>query len=127
MLTAFQTEGVFTFTGTSFISQISYTESDGDTHANPTPGNWELASGTNPFGEWEGFDLSNPDWAFNAAGADVEPLADGQFEGINAAFFDPAQNFARVGTPLSVPIVPEPTSAALLAAAGIALLRRRRA
>ncbi len=126
MLTSFQTAGVLTFTGTAFIGQISYTDADGDNHANPNSGYWELASGTNPFGTWEGYDLSNPDWAFNEAGADVEILADGQFEGINAAFWDPDNNWERVATPLSVPVVPEPTSAALLALSGAALIRRRR-
>lgn len=126
MLTAFQSAGVFTFTGTAFIGEINYTDADGDSHANPNSGYWELASGTNPFGTWEGFDPSNPDWDFNAAGADVEILADGQFEGINAAFWDPDNDWARVATPLSVPLVPEPTSAALLAFAGAVLIRRRR-
>lgn len=127
MLTAFQDAGVFTFTGTAFIGQISYTDADGDSHANPSPGNWELASGTNPFGTWEGYDPSNLDWDFNAGGADVELLADGQFEGMNAAFWDPNNNWQRVGTPLSVPVVPEPTSVALLTLSGAVVLRRRRA
>lgn len=126
MLNAFQNEGVFTFTGSSFLSNIAYTDADGDTHLNPVNGNWELASGTNALGQWDGFDLSNPDWAFNVVGLDQEVLADGQFEGINAAFFDPADNFNRVGTALSVPLVPEPSSAALLGLAGLALIRRRR-
>ncbi|MEM6259940.1 MAG: PEP-CTERM sorting domain-containing protein [Planctomycetota bacterium] len=129
MLTAFQNAGVFTFTGTAFIGQISYTDGDGDSHANSTPFNWELASGTNPFGEWTGFDANNPDWDFNAAGADEEIIADGQFEAINAAFFDfdvETQILTRIGTPISVPIVPEPASLTMLGLASLLLYRRRR-
>lgn len=129
LLDAFQDAGVFTFEtgfGGGFLSNIAYTDADGDAHTNPVAGNWELASGTDPLGVWDGFDLSNPDWDFSVQGIDAEPLADGQFEGINAVFFDPSNNFARVGSPLSVPLVPEPGSAVLLLAGGAGLLRRRR-
>lgn len=126
MLNAFQDAGVFTFTGTSFLGNINYTDTDGDVHTNPVNGNWELASGTNPLGEWEGFDTTNPDWDFNLGGMDLETLTDGQFEGINAAFYDPDNGYARVGTPLTVPIVPEPSSAMLIAGLAGLVLRRRR-
>ena len=85
MLSAFQTAGVFTFSGGAFLENIFYNDADGDSHANPVSGNWELASGTNPYGAWEGYDPSNPDWEFNAVAMDQELLADGQFEGISAA------------------------------------------
>ncbi len=127
LLTAFQDDGVFSFTagfGGGFLFNLTYTDADGDTHTNPVDGNWELASGTHPLGVWEGFDLTNPDWAFSVLGIDEEPLADGQFEGINAVFFDPDNNFERVGSPLSVPIVPEPGTAALIAC-GVLLFGRR--
>lgn len=126
MLTAFQDAGVFSFTGTSFLSDIAYTDADGDSHSNPTAGNWELASGTNPQGVWEGFDTSNPDWDFNLVGVDQEFLIDGHFEGINAAFFDPNNGYARVGSPLSVPLVPEPGTLGLVVLSGLMLGRRRR-
>ena len=126
MLTAFQDGGIFTFTGTSFLGNINYTDSDGDNHANPVVGNWELASGTNPFGAWDGFDTENPDWDFSLLGINDEPLADGQFEGINAAFYDPENDWARVGSPLTVPVVPEPGAIAVLLGGVMVLAQRRR-
>jgi len=126
MLTAFQDAGVFSFTGSSFLSDIAYTDADGDTHSNPAAGNWELASGTNPLGAWEGFDTSNPDWDFNLVGVHEELLTDGHFEGINAAFFDPNNGYARVGSPLTVPLVPEPGTLGLVVLSGLMLGRRRR-
>lgn len=129
LLTALQDSAVFTFTtgfGGGFLNNIAYTDTDGDTHTNPVDGNWELASGTNPLGAWEGFDLSNPDWDFSVLGIDQELLVDGQFEGINAVFFDPNNNFERVGTALTVPIVPEPGTAALVACGALLFSRRAR-
>lgn len=127
LLTALQDSAVFTFTtafGGGFLSNITYADTDGDTHTNPVDGNWELASGTNPLGAWEGFDLSNPDWDFSVLGINEEPLIDGQFEGINAVFFDPNNNFERVGTALTVPIVPAPGTAALVACGALLFSHR---
>lgn len=128
MLTAFQDGGVFTFEtgfGGGFLNNISYIDGDSDSHTNPVAGNWELASGMDALGVWEGFDLSNPDWDFSVLGIDAELLADGQFEGMNAVFFDPDDNFARVGSPLTVPGVPEPETLGLLALSGGLLTIRR--
>ncbi len=109
-----------------FLNNLAYSDGDGDAHLHSNPFNWELASSFDPLAEWEG---DSPGWDFNPVGFNEELLVSGQFEGINAAFFEfdvSTEELTRFGSPLTVPLVPEPVSAALLGTGALVCLRRRR-
>ena len=125
MLNAFDNAGVLDVTtgyGGAFLLNIEYIGPDSEAHSHTESGSWNLASTLNPNANWGTW--NNSEWDFNTMGIDVEPLADGQFEGINAILFFGTPS-AYVDDQLDIPLVPAPVTAAA-GTLGLALLAVRR-
>jgi hypothetical protein len=127
MLADFDAAGILSVTTAyegAFPSQILYSDSVEPTgeHFHIEEGSWNLASTTDPFAHWGTWEDS--DWDFNDGGMNVEPLADGRFEGANAVLYFtdlPAYGDDQ----LDIPLVPEPFSATLLAVLAATVHGRR--
>ncbi len=131
MLDALHNAGVFTVSsgyGGAFLLDIVYNDGvDLHTHADEE-GSWNLASTDDPYAQWGTWGDGNGlgDWYPNAAGYNVELLADGQLEGINAiAWFGGDPNAYYLDVPLAAP-VPVPAAVWLLGSGLIGLMGLRR-
>lgn len=126
MLAAFNDAGILAVTtgyGGAFLSNIGYVdEDDNEVHMHLEEGSWNLASTTDPYAVWGTW--GDSEWDFNTAGIDAEPLANGQFEGINAImWFDVLPVYAD--DQLDIPVVPEPATITLLCLGTLGLLRKK--
>ncbi|MBN2212567.1 MAG: hypothetical protein JW709_14310 [Sedimentisphaerales bacterium] len=125
MLADFDTANIldvtFTYGGAAagFISYYDGVEN----HFHIEESSWNSASTTDPFAYWGGWGDPASGWDWNQGGIDVEMLADGQFEGINATvYYISLPEYAD--TQLDIPIVPEPACLTFLVIGGLGLLRR---
>ncbi len=109
------TLGAFTWSGGNFVEFMSYDDADGDQH--DTQAAFFLSFWTSLAGEsWQTIDV----------GVEEQPLVDGGWSGANPNLTDDIDLFP--GDAPNVPLVPEPSTAALLGL-GLALVasRHRRA
>jgi hypothetical protein len=111
--------------GGAFIYNLYYNDADGDHHQHTEEGSWNPGSTNDVNAVWG--DMSSDwtklgDWDANQMGIDNEYIANGQLEGFNAIWW----YTSKPNLNLTVP-VPEPTSLAILMAAGtMGMIRRRR-
>ncbi len=130
MLQDFHDAGILAVTtgyGGGFVMNIAYNDTeDNEVHMHIEEGSWNLASTSNPNANWGTWGAS--EWDFNIGGTDVEVLADGQYEGINAIMFygtPPAYADDQLDIPFAA--VPLPSGLLLLGWGLVSLcaLRRR--